>query len=75
MEQRSAEALAADGKEAFDRGEAEASRLAFEAALAEGESGSLLPRRCRGFRYHLGHRAERRRGALRARNPADDGER
>jgi DNA-binding CsgD family transcriptional regulator len=42
MEQRSADALAADGKEAFDRGEAESSRLAFEEALAKGESAALL---------------------------------
>jgi DNA-binding CsgD family transcriptional regulator len=42
MERRSADALAADGKEAFARGEAESSRLAFEEALAEGESATLL---------------------------------
>jgi DNA-binding CsgD family transcriptional regulator len=42
MERRSADALAADGMEAFARGDAEASRLAFEAALVEGESADLL---------------------------------
>ena len=42
MEERFADALAAGGKEAFDRGEAGASRLAFEEALAEGESATLL---------------------------------
>ena len=42
MEERFVDALAAGGKEAFDRGEAGASRLAFEEALAEGESATLL---------------------------------
>jgi tetratricopeptide (TPR) repeat protein len=42
MEQRSTAALAAAGEEAFDRGDAKASRLAFEEALAEGESATLL---------------------------------
>jgi DNA-binding CsgD family transcriptional regulator len=42
MGQRSADALAVNGKEAFDRGEAEAARVAFEEALAEGESATLL---------------------------------
>jgi DNA-binding NarL/FixJ family response regulator len=38
----SVEALAAEGRDAFARGDAEASRRAFEAALAERESGELL---------------------------------
>jgi DNA-binding CsgD family transcriptional regulator len=36
------EPLAAEGREAFERGDAEASRRAFAEALAEGESGELL---------------------------------
>lgn len=35
-------ALAVEGRDAFERGDAETSRRAFEAALAEGESGALL---------------------------------
>jgi DNA-binding CsgD family transcriptional regulator len=38
----SVEALTAEGHEAFERGDAEASRRAFEAALAERESGELF---------------------------------
>jgi DNA-binding CsgD family transcriptional regulator len=38
----SVEALTTTGREAFERGDAEASRRAFEAALAERESGELL---------------------------------
>jgi hypothetical protein len=38
----SVDALAALGREAFERGDAEASRHAFEAALVERESGELL---------------------------------
>jgi DNA-binding CsgD family transcriptional regulator len=36
------EELIAEGREAFERGDVEASRRAFEAALAEGESGELF---------------------------------
>jgi ATP/maltotriose-dependent transcriptional regulator MalT len=42
MAAESVDALAVEGREAFERGDAEASRDAFERALAEGESGELL---------------------------------
>jgi DNA-binding NarL/FixJ family response regulator len=42
MATESGHALAAEGHQAFRRGDAEASRRAFERALAEGESGELL---------------------------------
>jgi hypothetical protein len=38
----SLDALLAEGRAAFEQGDAESSRHAFEAALAEGESGELL---------------------------------
>jgi NADPH-dependent curcumin reductase CurA len=38
----SVDALLAEGHAAFEQGDAESSRHAFEAALAEGESGELL---------------------------------
>ena len=36
------DALLAQGRAAFEQGDAESSRHAFEVALAEGESGELL---------------------------------
>lgn len=42
MATESAQALIVEGRAAFERGDAEASRLAFESALAQGDSGELL---------------------------------
>src|ERR687898_1312183 len=42
MATESVEALIAEGRGAFERGDAEASRRAFEHALSEGDSGELL---------------------------------
>ena len=68
MEERVADALAADGAEAFDRGEAEASRLAFEEALAEGESATLLEGLARAL--YLEPSPPTRRSATRSARPA-----